>query len=248
MDNAETLKLMAVLRGAYPNFYRGMSRKEAESVVALWTEMFHDDPYELVAAAVKAFIVTDSKGFPPAIGVIKDKLHQITTPEEMTEGEAWQYVRQALKNGIYGSEKEFSALPERIQRLVGSPEQLREWASMDEGTVQSVVASNVQRTFRAKAQAERDFAALPEDVKALSRVIAGQLQAPVESRKMEALPPKVRTKEDIQADIEKMKSRLLQTSPKKEEVYDVTKVDPVEWERKRKAAIAKLLEVDHAEL
>lgn len=246
MDNTETLKLMAVLRGAYPNFYRGMSRKEAESVVALWTEMFHDDPYDLVAAAVKAFIATDSKGFPPAIGVIKDKLRQITTPEEMTEGEAWQYVRKALKNGIYGSEKEFAALPERIRRIVGSPEQLREWASMAEDTVQSVVASNVQRSYRAKAQAERDFAALPEDVKALSRAIAGQLQAPVERRKMEALPPKVRTKEDIQADMEKMKGRSLQAVPKKEKAYDAEKADPVEWEQKRKAAIEKLLEVDNA--
>ena len=44
MNETETLKILAVLKGAYPAFYRGMSRKEADGVVALWAEMFTDEP------------------------------------------------------------------------------------------------------------------------------------------------------------------------------------------------------------
>ena len=35
MTQGETLKIMAVLQATYPNFYRGMTRQDAEGVVAL---------------------------------------------------------------------------------------------------------------------------------------------------------------------------------------------------------------------
>lgn len=175
MTREETIKIMAVLKGAYPMYYRDMKRTEAESVVALWQEMFADDEYPFVAAAVKALIATDTKGFPPHIGAVKAKLRQITTPEEMSEAEAWNLVQKALSNGLYGSEKEFSKLPENIQRLVGSPNQLREWAMMPVDEVASVVASNFQRSYRARTSAQRDFDALPSDAKALASHLGDRL-------------------------------------------------------------------------
>ena len=35
----ETLKIMAVLKASYPNFYRDMKRRDAEGIVNLWTKM-----------------------------------------------------------------------------------------------------------------------------------------------------------------------------------------------------------------
>ena len=61
MNQTETLQIMAVLRGAYPAFYQDMVRKDAESVVALWTEMFAEEDVAIVAAAVKALIATDDR-------------------------------------------------------------------------------------------------------------------------------------------------------------------------------------------
>lgn len=167
MNQTETLQVMAVLRGAYPAFYRDMSRKEVESVVALWAEMFAEDDVAVVAAAVKALIATDDKGFPPHIGAVKAKMRQITAPVGMTSGEAWNLVAKAIRNSAYDSQKEFDRLPENIQRLVGSPSQLRDWAMMDSETVQSVVASNFQRSFTAREKSDADYRALPGDVKAM---------------------------------------------------------------------------------
>lgn len=175
MTETDTLKILAVLRGAYPAFYRDMGKREAESVVALWTEMFSDDPYELVAAAIKALIACDEKGFPPHIGAVKARIRQITTPQEITEAEAWGLVIRAVSRGIYNSKEEFEKLPRLIQGVVGSPNQLREWAMMDADTVQSVVASNFQRSYRARAASNRDYAMLPPDVKALVDNLAGNL-------------------------------------------------------------------------
>ena len=174
MTREETLAIMSVLKAAYPNYYKDMKRSDAEAIVGLWAEMFKDEPVEVVALAVKAHIANDAKGFPPVIGAIKDAIVKLQTPDEMTELEAWGYVRKAISNGIYGSQKEFDALPPVIQRLVGSPNQLREWAMMDADTVASVVASNFQRSYKARAAHEREFLALPEDVKgAIAQLAAG---------------------------------------------------------------------------
>ena len=175
MTDTETLKILAVLRGAYPAFYRDMQRKEAERVAALWAEMFREEPYEIVAAAVKALIVCDEKGYPPHIGAVKARIRQITAPQEMTEAEAWGLVNKAISRSIYNSRQEFEKLPKLIQGVVGGPSQLRDWAVMDADTVQSVVASNFQRSYRARAASDREYKALPPEVRAILDVTAGKL-------------------------------------------------------------------------
>ena len=165
MTREETLAIMGVLKAAYPNFYKGMGRAEAEGIVDLWSSMFDQEPAQLVAVAVKAHIANDKKGYPPHIGAIKEAIVKLQEPEAMTEQEAWGLVLKALRNGIYGAQKEFDALPPMIQRLVGSPSQLKEWAMMDGDAVNSVVASNFQRSYRARAANERELLALPADVR-----------------------------------------------------------------------------------
>ncbi len=165
MTREETLAIMSVLKAAYPSFYKDMKRDEAEGIVELWASMFADEPAIVVANAVKAHIATDKKGFPPHIGAIKEAITKVTQPQEMTELEAWGLVQRAVSNGIYGSQKEFDRLPPVIQRLVGSPNQLKEWALMDADTVASVVASNFQRSYKARAANERELLALPSDVR-----------------------------------------------------------------------------------
>jgi len=170
MTTEETLKIMAVLRASYPNFYRDMKRSDAEGIVNLWAEMFAEDDYRLVAAAVKALIASDSKGFPPVIGQVKEKLRLLTEKQDMTETEAWALVAKAVRNSGYEYREEYAKLPENIQRIVGAPEQLHEWSQMDSDTVHSVVASNFQRSFRARQASEKQYASLPADVR---KMIAG---------------------------------------------------------------------------
>ena len=77
MDREETLAIMSVLKAAYPSYYRGMTRREAEQVVRLWQELFRDDQAQAVALAVKRYIAQDSKGFPPHIGAIKQAVKDL---------------------------------------------------------------------------------------------------------------------------------------------------------------------------
>lgn len=179
MTREDTLDLLSVLKAAYPNFYRGMTVKDADHVVDLWFEMFKDEPAGLVALAVKRHIATDTKGFPPHIGAIKDAIVKIQQPDEMTEIEAWNIVRNAIRSYSWDAQEQFDKLPPVLQRLVGSPNQLVEWGQMPAETVASVVASNFQRSYKARAANEREFLALPTEVKdAMQRISDGMKKMP----------------------------------------------------------------------
>lgn len=243
MTRQETGIIMDILTTAYPTFYNGRNAPDMRMTVNLWAEMFAEDDVKIVAAAVKALIATDDKGFPPHIGAVKGRIRQISNPDEMTEQEAWALISKALRDGYYNAEAEFAKLPPLVQDVVHDPRQLREWSMMDESTVQSVVASNVQRSFRAKAQSRRDFEALPKDVQVLAKTFAAALPQMPEEPKPAALPPRVRTVEDIKADMEKTKAILMQQSGTKKKPDAYTPPTPVDWERQRQDALRRFREV-----
>lgn len=194
MTRDETIAIMAVLKAAYPNYYKDMKRADAEGVVNLWATMFADEPAELVTMAVKAHIASDSKGFPPHIGAIKDAIIRIQQPKELTELEAWALVQRAISgasmspcsmkyhngetDGKTSAERNFEKLPPLLQRIVGNPGQLAAWAAMNEETVGTVIASNFQRSYRAIAAKEREYMALPGDVRTMMERLTGAMSMP----------------------------------------------------------------------
>lgn len=173
MNTKETAAVMDILSAAYPQFYRGMGPAEKKSAVTLWAGMFADDPLQIVLAAVKRLIATDTKGFPPAIGAVKEQIWRIQNPQQLTEQEAWQMVAKAVNTS--NAERSFSELPPEVRQIVGSPVQLTEWGRMDEAAFQSVVASNFQRSFRARKENEKERAKLPQDVRRLEQAAARAL-------------------------------------------------------------------------
>lgn len=165
MDKPETLRILAVLRVAYPNFYKAMSEEDYKDTVILWCDMFKDDPFALVSAAVKTLIATDEKGYPPHIGAVKAalaKLVELTEPPVLTEMEAWNLVRS--KMSAYATHEDFLELPEVIRRAVGSASMLCQWAQTDIESLH-VIQSNFMRSYRSARDAERERKRIPPDVR-----------------------------------------------------------------------------------
>lgn len=176
MNKIETAKLIAVIAEVYPRFMDG---RNIESTVILWQKIFANDAYAEVEAAFFAFVSTDEKGFPPAPGAIRSMLNKLKLPQgETTEAEAWEMVQKATRNSIYNADKEFAALPEDVQRCVGSPATLREWAIMDSETLNSVVASNFMRSYRARAVQVREMQKLPPAVREVFGLIGDAFRMP----------------------------------------------------------------------
>ena len=180
--------VMEVLEAAYPKHYQGQNDEQRAKTIKLWAVMFVDDELAVVGAAVKAFIVTDSKGFPPSIGQIKNKMADLVRGDEMSEYEAWNLVKEAIRDGgdgyynfttnCYSHEAAFAKLPPVLQRLVGSPNVLREWYNMKESTVESVVGSNFMRSYRARTASSREYDMLPGDVKNIAGALAHKIAMP----------------------------------------------------------------------
>lgn len=167
MNRKETISIMKILKAAYPNFYRGMSMQDAQEIIDLWYDMFKNEPVGIVGAAVKAVIESDEQGYPPHIGAVKSKIRLITSKDKTTEMEAWNLVFNAICRGIYHSKEDFEKFPHEIQCIVGSHEQIKQWAMMEPNTVQSVIASNFQRSYREKMNKKDEIDKLPEDIKQL---------------------------------------------------------------------------------
>lgn len=168
------MRILAILRIAYPNFYRAMGADDYSDTVMLWCDMFKDDPFALVSAAVKTFVASDEKGYPPHIGAIKATILKLTSPDVLTEMEAWNIVRG--KMSCYATRADFLSLPPVMQRAVGSASQLCQWAMADIESL-SVTQSNFMRSYRAALEAENQRAKIPTDVLAL-----------MEGKKQEMLP------------------------------------------------------------
>lgn len=169
MTISQTAQMMAILRAAYPRFYIGMTDEDAEAALNLWHGFFADDDASLVSDAVKAFIANDTKGFPPSIGQIREKLdtiNQAVNGFELTPQSAWGLVKRAMKDSAYHAAERFAELPEVVREVVGSPSQLHDWAVSDDGVSESVLASNFQRSYAARAEQHRTIRRMPGDVRA----------------------------------------------------------------------------------
>ena len=165
MNYDETRNILSILKLNYPQSFKGWSLQQSHDFLNLWSEAFKDDSVQLVAGAVKSIIYSDTREFAPNIGQVKNKMHKLTAKDELTEIEAWGTVKAALRNSGYHAAEEFEKLPPVVKSLVGSPRQLFEWSMMDTSEIDTVVASNFQRSYKVRAKHEKEMQAIPLEVK-----------------------------------------------------------------------------------
>lgn len=166
MNKQETLQILAVLRLAYPGYYKGYNDGDYDDMAMLWEDMFPDEPSAVVGAAVRSLIATDAKGFPPAIGAVKGMIAKLSGEPELTEAEAWRLVKNAMS--AYATREEFLRLPPAVQRAVGGASQLCQWAITDQKEL-PVIMSAFMRSYRTALEQQRERALIPKDIQAFLR-------------------------------------------------------------------------------
>ena len=159
MTLSETARLLALIQAYYPKFAEG---RDIDVTAKAWQLIFADDQYDKAQKAVLAYVATETKGFPPMPGALKDLMHQ--KPDTMSAMQAWHLVRKAAENGWYHSEEEFNKLPPLCQRIVGAPGTLKDWAVMDVSELETVVGSNFQRSYKQLEQDQAYYAKMPSSV------------------------------------------------------------------------------------
>lgn len=84
MTRQEAIKILSVLKAAYPNSYKGMTKDEANGTVNIWATQFASMPYSVVSIAVNKLISINT--FPPSINEVKEKIRSMYW-------EAWGMLR-----------------------------------------------------------------------------------------------------------------------------------------------------------
>ena len=163
MTREETVKIIRIMCDCYPNY----KPSDLSETVDVWNMMLKDCVYEQVSVALKAYIRSDTSGFAPSVGQLINKLHEVQSPQELNEMEAWFLVSRALRNGYYGAVEEFNKLPPLVQKAVGSPDNLRNWALTDSKSIENVVQSNFMRTYRVVVNRAKEYQKMPKDIQAL---------------------------------------------------------------------------------
>lgn len=106
MTREDTIRVLSILRTAYPRFYANMSKTEAENVIDLWSVMFSADDVESVKLALYKLISICE--FPPSVAEMRKALAETQIGYMQDAGEAWGSVVNAIR--AYGAARENEAL------------------------------------------------------------------------------------------------------------------------------------------
>lgn len=168
MDSNGTIKILSIVKAAYPQWARELTPTDAKAMVALWTSMLIDHDYNIVQLSIKKIIATSK--FPPSIADVIESINFITSnggKGEMTEIEAWGLVRKAINNSAYNAEEEFNKLPLPIQQAIGSHNILHNWSQESVDGLEKVIGSNFMRSYKASISRIKEMEKLPNDIKSL---------------------------------------------------------------------------------
>lgn len=231
MTKDQVTQLLTLIQTEYPQSFRAMDERMLALKLELWTKEFQNDDGTLVYAAVRTYMRSGER-FAPTIGQVREKIRLLTGPDTLSEQGAWALVSEACRNGSYGYLKEFNKLPPDIQRAVGRPEQLKEWAALDTHELQTVVASNFMRTYRTQAARAEALEAIPDEARALLGSMAQNLAMPA-APKREPLPAPVLEKLQLIPPAQRPAGK-----PAPEPEY--APPDATNWEQLRQAALQAL--------
>ena len=148
---------------SFPNFH--VDEKVKTLMINTWEEMLKDYSYECILMALKTYVLSNTSGFAPSIGQLIEATRIVDTQTSLTETQAWEIVSRALRDSYYHADEQFQKFPEIVQRVVGSPSQLRNWGQSELETVETVIQSNFMRTYRVEVMRENQRSKAPKEVK-----------------------------------------------------------------------------------
>lgn len=152
MNRIETASLVTIIQESYPNYYKGYTDKQTQTMIDIWSEVLNDVPFNQAKKALFNFLKTSNTDFPPTAGKIRRQ-----AVDDMTRGkvddamQAWNTTRKAIQNSAW-SDDAFESLPPLCREVVGSADTLRQWGQMQSETVGSVIMSQFIKAYNGRVE------------------------------------------------------------------------------------------------
>lgn len=166
MNRQETKMIIGMLGAVYVNEFSRLNDEQVSQMIDVWSTLLEDEEANKIATVTKAYLKSNTNAFMPTPAMLINLAYDLFTPQGMTEQEAWNTLYKAICNSGYNAQYEYDHLPLEIKPLC-TPSQLREWGMMNIETLNTVVASNFMRSFKAKEKQRTDYAKLPNETKSL---------------------------------------------------------------------------------
>lgn len=163
MTRDETVALIRSIVNLYPNW----KPENLTETVNAWHWALGEYPATGIKAALQIYVKTNNSGFAPSVSQLINAMYQPKENKQLSEGEAWAMVKRAIQDGCYHAGERYNELPPIIQRAVGSPNMISQWAQTDSDTVNTVIMSNFQRTYRTLLQKQSFNDKVPETLSGL---------------------------------------------------------------------------------
>lgn len=162
MNREQTKDIIGAMIIAFPNY----KPNNLAGTIQMWSKMLEGYTYEDTLLALETYIKGNTSGFAPSIGQIINLIHEKSEiGAEMTEMDAWQFIRKAISNGNYHAQEEFDKLPQIIQKVVGSANMIKQWAQTDMEELETVIQSNFMRSYRAEVERQKKIARMPIEIR-----------------------------------------------------------------------------------
>lgn len=175
MTREEVLKIILVIKNTYPKTYERFTKSDFEGMADMWSIVFEDYSYAQISVGLKAYLTTNTSGFPPVPAQLIAQATQQNPSSELTSNEAWSMVYKAICNSTYNAEREFEKLPDLCKKAIGSADSLRELARMDIDTVQSVEGSHFKRNYESLVKRQREYDKIPQRTRDQLEMIQSRL-------------------------------------------------------------------------
>jgi hypothetical protein len=108
LTKAETVKVLAILKAAYPNTFKSLSAEDAKATVNVWAAQFANMPVDVVMIALNKLISTNT--FPPSIVEVKERIRSLYW-------EAWTMIDQHNKGLQVLDEKTLARLRQVLEAV-----------------------------------------------------------------------------------------------------------------------------------
>ena len=175
MIRDETKMIIKMLSSVYINEFSKLTEEKVLNMIDVWTMLLEDEDANKIATVTKAYLKSNPNAFMPTPAMLINMAYEMFAPKGMSEQEAWNTLYKAICNSGYNAQYEYDHLPSEIKPLC-TPSQLRELGMMNIETLNTVVASNFMRSFKAKEKQRTDYAKLPNETKNMISELHNQMK------------------------------------------------------------------------
>ncbi|GHU57531.1 hypothetical protein AGMMS49975_23260 [Clostridia bacterium] len=207
MTRVEFRDAFAIIKLAYPHFYKGVHDDEIAATISLWYEFFAEFDYLRVCAALKTIIST-KKDFPPTVAEVLEAVNFVSGEKVADADEIWAEIIRAIRYYGWYKQKEAMAAISQEARDAVKFMGWRELCASEDPMADRAHFLKVYPAILARKKTERQ---LPQDVKNYISETIRQKKAIEQSKNTELLPIEHSRKELDEDEYEKAYSSGLKS-------------------------------------